>query len=90
MNSLSFTMDELVSELQRLDAEHSEDDEKGFVTKELAAALGYTEHKTRDEIRRLIAAGIVEPANVSRINMCGKRFRALGYRLVNKNVKQDA
>ena len=56
----------------------------GLTTPELAQALGWSEQRVRDALRRLRAQGAIQPVRVPRETLAGVVQLVPGYRLAQK------
>lgn len=82
MASIDVTESELLEALRAAVA--TPDRGVGMTTPELALALGWSEQRVRDALRRLRAQGVIEPTRVWRRNLGGVMQPVLAYRLVQR------
>lgn len=81
------TIDEVLAELERLGGTPSAPND-GYTAAELAKHWGTSPKGTLAVIKRLIEAGLAEPARCRRVDMVGRNQVTFGYRLV-KPVKVE-
>ena len=86
--SESVVLEEIRALVQEQASSGPERPEGAFLTREVMAALGYGNARTRNAIRGLIEQGLAEAVGVPIIGMGGRLNVVSGYRLVDQGEVQ--